>query len=71
MMNIKNLLICLNLFIFSPCYANQMIDKNIIIFVSFSMPDESVKGWMREAKIINAELFFNANGRDFHANGRR
>lgn len=56
MMNIKNLLICLSIFIFSPSYANQMIGKNIIIFVSFSMPDESLKGWMREAKIINAPI---------------
>lgn len=55
-MNIKNLLICLSMIIFAPCYANQILDKNIIIFVSFSMPDESIKGWMREAKIIDAPV---------------
>ncbi|MBX3709466.1 MAG: type-F conjugative transfer system pilin assembly protein TrbC [Gammaproteobacteria bacterium] len=55
-MNIKKLLVCLSLILVSPCYANQMLDKNIIIFVSFSMPDESLKGWMREAKIIDAPV---------------
>lgn len=56
MMNIKSLLICLSLLIVTTSYANKAIDKNIIIFVSFSMPDESLKGWMREAQIINAPV---------------
>lgn len=55
-MNIKSLLIWLGVFIITPCYASQIIDKNIIIFVSFSMPDESLKGWLREANIINAPV---------------
>lgn len=55
-MNIKNLLIGLVIFMLSPCYGNQLVDKNIIIFVSFSMPDESLKGWLREANMINAPV---------------
>lgn len=55
-MNIKRLLVCLSLILISPCYANPMLDKNIIIFVSFSMPDESLQGWMREAKLIDAPV---------------
>ena len=47
---------CLGVFIVTPCYASQLIDKNIIIFVSFSMPDESLKGWLREANIISAPV---------------
>jgi conjugal transfer pilus assembly protein TrbC len=55
-MNIKNLLIGLVIFMLSPCYATQWVDKNIIIFVSFSMPDESLKGWLREANMVNASV---------------
>jgi conjugal transfer pilus assembly protein TrbC len=33
-----------------------MQEKNVIIFVSFSMPDESIKGWMGQAKIIDAPV---------------
>ena len=36
--------------------ANTRNDAPIIIFVSFSMPDESIKGWMKEAEMIHAPV---------------
>jgi conjugal transfer pilus assembly protein TrbC len=37
-------------------YANTKSDAPIMIFVSFSMPDASIKGWMKEAEIIHAPV---------------
>lgn len=36
--------------------ASNPGDKNVIIFVSFSMPNESLKGWITEAERIHAPL---------------
>src|ERR1700721_885673 len=38
----------------SICYGAA--DGDILIFVSFSMPKESLKGWMDEAEKIHAPL---------------
>lgn len=38
------------------CAQDRQLDSNVIIFVSFSMPKESIKGWMNEAKKINAPV---------------
>lgn len=41
----------------STSYAeNIQFNKNIIIFVSFSMSNDSLKGWMKEAEMIHAPL---------------
>ncbi|MEO8402132.1 MAG: type-F conjugative transfer system pilin assembly protein TrbC [Gammaproteobacteria bacterium] len=53
---IKKILICLVCMLLTPCYANQVSDRNVIIFVSFSMPEESLKEWIREAKIMHAPV---------------
>lgn len=31
-------------------------ESNVIIFISFSMPEESIKGWIRNAKFIHAPV---------------
>lgn len=31
-------------------------ESNVIIFVSFSMPEESIKEWIRDAKLIHAPV---------------
>ncbi len=38
----------------SICYGTPK--SNVLVFVSFSMPKESVKGWMREAEKIHAPV---------------
>jgi conjugal transfer pilus assembly protein TrbC len=55
-MMMKKMIFCLALIMFAPCYAKPLLDKNIIIFVSFSMPDESLKEWIREANLIGAPV---------------
>lgn len=38
------------------CFSGERSKSNIIIFVSFSMPKESIKGWMNEAEKIHAPV---------------
>ena len=38
----------------SICYGES--ESNVLIFVSFSMPQKSLKGWMREAEKIHAPV---------------
>ena len=37
-------------------YAGENRNSNVLIFVSFSMPKESIKGWMQEAEKIHAPV---------------
>ena len=37
-------------------FAVERSKSNVIIFVSFSMPKESIKGWMNEAEKIHAPV---------------
>lgn len=51
------LLLSFLLTVFSNCYAvGNKLDSNVLIFVSFSMPDASIKVLMQEAKTIHAPL---------------
>ena len=51
-------LICLFVLVLTvtPCVAHERSGSNVIIFVSFSMPKESIKGWMNEAEKIHAPV---------------
>lgn len=52
-------LICLFILVLTvitPCLAQERSGSNVIIFVSFSMPKESIKGWMSEAEKIHAPV---------------
>lgn len=50
------------IFLLLGCLLSQVVragnlgDKNILIFVSFSMPKESLKGWISEAEKIHAPV---------------
>jgi len=54
------LLLLLMLLLLSPAWANTHIadQKNgdILIFISFSMPDESVKSWLADTNTIGASI---------------
>lgn len=36
--------------------GNRPLEGNVIIFISFSMPKESIKGWINEGKKIHAPV---------------
>src|SRR5580658_5555632 len=44
------------LIVMPTIYASENKNANIFIFISFSMPKESIKGWMKEAAIIHAPV---------------
>lgn len=52
----KYWLVFLIFIINTPVFANEISTSPIIIFVSFSMPKESLKSWMQEAEKIHAPI---------------
>jgi conjugal transfer pilus assembly protein TrbC len=53
---LKILFTCLSLsFLTLPCYADNSGSK-IIFFISFSMPEESLKEWISESKKLNVPI---------------
>lgn len=52
----KKLIAVIFLFATTSVYAEELHPSNVLIFVSFSMPKTSIKGWMQEAEKIHAPV---------------
>lgn len=52
----KQLMIVMMAALVTPAMAGERSQSSVIIFVSFSMPNESIKGWMKEAEKIHAPV---------------
>jgi conjugal transfer pilus assembly protein TrbC len=52
------MIMCLNIFNVSSLFAwnTHAPSSNVLIFVSFSMPKESLRGWLRQAELIKAPV---------------
>lgn len=52
----KQLMIVMMAVLATSAMAGERSQSSVIIFVSFSMPNESIKGWMKEAEKIHAPV---------------
>lgn len=52
----KQLMIVMMAALATPAMAGERSQSSVIIFVSFSMPNESIKGWMNEAEKIHSPV---------------
>lgn len=52
----RSLFVLLFTLMINSSFAFDKANSHIFVFVSFSMPDSSIKGWLNEGKLVSAPL---------------